>query len=141
MPFNPPEADLINIVLKERTNGGNTRVNLTQTVNAGFTTGGISASYNKGRSEFAISYNPNRRDYGVFKSGYLRWVERKEILRVAFDAVDKYYRLLPPDGYFVIPVMPCDALVRISAIGLRRVERHMVVEGNKNVPLRFSTVL
>ena len=43
--------------------------------------------------------------------------------------------------YFVIPVMPCDALVRISAIGLRRVERHMVVEGNKTFTLESDPIV
>ncbi len=71
---------LINIVLKERTNGGNTRVNLTQAVNAGFTTGGISASYNKGRSEFSISYNPNRRDYKNLYSEYQNILTGKDFV-------------------------------------------------------------
>jgi len=54
---------MLTIVMKERTNGGNIRANINQAVNSGFTMGGVTASYNQGKSELIVSYNLNRRDY------------------------------------------------------------------------------
>ncbi len=54
---------LLTITMKARIDGGNLRANVNQAVNAGFTMGGASAMYNRGKSEFTVSYNINRRDY------------------------------------------------------------------------------
>jgi len=54
---------MLTITMKARSDGGNVRANVNQAVNAGFTMGGVSAIYNRGKSEFSVSYNLNRRDY------------------------------------------------------------------------------
>ena len=54
---------VLSIFMKERTDGGNIRANVTQAVTTGFTMGNVAATYNKGRSEFTFAYNLNRRDY------------------------------------------------------------------------------
>lgn len=54
---------IIDVILKERTDGGSVRAHLQSALLVGFVNGNASASYHQGKSDFSIDYNASYRDY------------------------------------------------------------------------------
>lgn len=78
---------VLSIFMKERTDGGNIRANVTQAITTGFTMGNVAAAYVKGRSEFTFAYNINRRDYHKMYDTGTEWLTAPGIrIDIAADA-------------------------------------------------------
>lgn len=56
-------SGIVNIILKEREDGGNIMASANSALTTGFVNGYLQASYHKGRSEFALEYSLGYRDY------------------------------------------------------------------------------
>lgn len=54
---------VVNIVLKERTNGGSVGTNLTSAFNTGCINGSLASSYHTGKSEWSLNYSGSYRNY------------------------------------------------------------------------------
>ena len=90
-------SGVINIALKESDDGGSIIADGSQALSTGFTNGYFSTSYHKGKSEFALEYNLNHRNYArnpnLMKSSYIsdeRTVERDEDGNAPFHYTNHY---------------------------------------------------
>lgn len=76
-------SGVINIILKQRTEGLKVGVNATSAFTTGFVDGGISASYHKGPSNFSLDYTLSLRNYRKWK---------KNIESAYYSPTDTVYR-------------------------------------------------
>lgn len=58
---------VVNIILKEKTDGGRISIDGETAFTAGFVNGGMSAEYNKGKSSIRLDYSTTLRDYDEWK--------------------------------------------------------------------------
>ncbi len=87
---------IIDVILKERTDGGSVRSHLQSALWVGFVNGSASASYHQGKSDFSIDYNTSYRNYP-------KWQKDSEEKFIA-DSKEITPRILQgeasPFGYF-----------------------------------------
>lgn len=57
------QGGYVNVILKERTDGGSLRTSLQSAITTGFVNGSASGNYHRGKSDFTISYSCNYRNY------------------------------------------------------------------------------
>lgn len=76
---------VIDVILKERTDGGSVRTHVQSALLVGFVNGSASANYHQGRSDFSIDYNTSYRDYPKWqKDSEEKFIGKsKEISRIS----------------------------------------------------------
>lgn len=86
---------IIDVILKERTDGGSVRSHLQSALWVGFVNGSASASYHQGKSDFSIDYNTSYRNYPKWQkdSEEKFMADSKEITRLLQGEAS-------PFGYF-----------------------------------------
>ncbi len=86
---------IIDVILKERTDGGSVRSHLQSALWVGFVNGSASASYHQGKSDFSIDYNTSYRNYPKWqKDSEEKFIaDSKEITRILQGEAS-------PFGYF-----------------------------------------
>lgn len=65
--FEKGHGGVIDIILKEKTEGGRIVIDGETAFTTGFVNGGVSAEYNKGKSSFKLDYSTTLRDYDEWK--------------------------------------------------------------------------
>ena len=65
--FDKGYGGVINIILKEKTDGGEVSLNGQAAFTTGFADGGVTSQYNTGKSSFKLDYSASLRDYDKWK--------------------------------------------------------------------------